>query len=265
MASSPGTARPVRDVPDLLRRLMDDDPGRPRLTWYGPDGERIELSAKVLDNWVAKTANLLVEEFDAGPGSRIALAMPAHWRTATWLLATWALGACAVVLPDRPRPADVADADVLVSDRPEPLTAVGSAVPTVAVALGGLAVAYGPELPVTALDAAIEVRSRGDVFVPLVRPVPGDPAFAPAGCEAIDHGRLIEAAGAAADDDGLGERPRLLTDAGPSYAVRGLLAPLVRLGSVVLLPRLPGEGEPELDRLREQEQVTHVLRTHTSS
>ncbi|MDQ6715007.1 MAG: TIGR03089 family protein, partial [Actinomycetota bacterium] len=44
----------------MLRR----DATRPRLTFYddadGPTrGERIELSAKVLANWVAKGANLL--------------------------------------------------------------------------------------------------------------------------------------------------------------------------------------------------------------
>ena len=35
-------------------------------------GERTELSATTLANWVAKTANLLQEEFDVGPGSTVA-------------------------------------------------------------------------------------------------------------------------------------------------------------------------------------------------
>src|SRR3954447_9490736 len=90
-ASAPGS------VPELLRAMVASDPGRPRLTWYGPDGERIELSARTLENWVAKSANLLMEEFDAGPGTRIAVRLPPHWRTATWLLAAWTVGACAVV------------------------------------------------------------------------------------------------------------------------------------------------------------------------
>ena len=52
---------------DLLRRLLADDPTRPRLTWYddepGPtQGERIELSAKVLVNWVSKAANLMQDD-----------------------------------------------------------------------------------------------------------------------------------------------------------------------------------------------------------
>ena len=85
------------DVPALLRRLVTTDPGRPRVTWYGPAGERVELSGKVLDNWVAKTANLLVDELDVGPGSRVVVDLPPHWRTLVWLLAVWAAGGCVVV------------------------------------------------------------------------------------------------------------------------------------------------------------------------
>lgn len=88
-----------RTVPALLRQLLAADPGRPRLTWYGPGGERVELSARTLDNWVAKSANLLVEEFDAGPGSRVGVRLPPHWRTASWLLAAWSTGACVVADP----------------------------------------------------------------------------------------------------------------------------------------------------------------------
>ena len=39
-------------------------------------GGGTELSGRVLENWVAKTANLLVEELDAAPGSTIALRAP---------------------------------------------------------------------------------------------------------------------------------------------------------------------------------------------
>ena len=34
------SATTPRTVPALLRRLLAADPGRPRLTWSGPDGER---------------------------------------------------------------------------------------------------------------------------------------------------------------------------------------------------------------------------------
>ena len=58
----------------LLAHLLTSDPARPRVTYYddteGPTrGERIELSAKVVGNWVNKAANLLQEEFDVEPGT----------------------------------------------------------------------------------------------------------------------------------------------------------------------------------------------------
>ena len=98
-------------LPDLLRGLVAD-PGRPRVTWYGPGGERVELSGKTLLNWVSKTANLLVAELDAEPGTTVGLDLPAHWRTVSWVLATWAAGAHAVVAPEQP------GLDVLVTTEP---------------------------------------------------------------------------------------------------------------------------------------------------
>src|SRR5579859_6537412 len=44
---------------DLLRSLLEADPARPLITFYDDaTGERVELSVKTFDNWVAKTANL---------------------------------------------------------------------------------------------------------------------------------------------------------------------------------------------------------------
>lgn len=127
------------------------DPGRPRITWYGADGERVELSGAVLANWVAKTANLLVEEFDAGPGTRVRLDLPAHWRTIVWALATWYVGAV-VQLDDEPT-------DVVVTARPP--TGI-PAEATVAVALPALARRFGAELPVGVLDYAATVLGQAD-------------------------------------------------------------------------------------------------------
>src|SRR3954451_23158670 len=110
-------------VHELLRAFLVADPGRPRVTWYGVDGDRVELSGRTLENWVAKTANLLVEEFDAGPGSRICLWLPAHWRTVTWLLAVWSVGACAVV-PAPGGSAQPADAEPHVVVTADPAAAV---------------------------------------------------------------------------------------------------------------------------------------------
>ncbi|PZP01318.1 MAG: TIGR03089 family protein, partial [Dermacoccus nishinomiyaensis] len=83
----------------VLEHLVATDQTAPRVTFYertpGPtQGERIELSAKVLTNWVSKAANLLSEELDVDASSSVIVHLPAaHWRTAYWCLAVWSLGA----------------------------------------------------------------------------------------------------------------------------------------------------------------------------
>lgn len=176
----------VADVLALLRR----DPGRPRLTWYGPEGERVELSGHVLDNWVTKTANLLVEELDAGPGTRVALELPAHWRTVVWALATWRVGATAVLLP-APTAAEAeaghgTDADVLVTTLPRE----GAVPAQVAVALPALARRFPDPLPAGALDAASSVMTYGDVLGWVPTTDPGATALDAAGA-AVTHERLV--------------------------------------------------------------------------
>ena len=66
--------------------MLRDDPVDPRITYYDDaTGERIELSAVTLANWAAKTGNLLRDELAAGPFSRVAVLLPAHWQTAAVL------------------------------------------------------------------------------------------------------------------------------------------------------------------------------------
>src|SRR4051794_28551533 len=68
-------------------RLLAADPGRPFVTYYDEaSGERSELSAKSLANWVAKTHHLLVDELGLGVGDTARLALPAHWISVPILL-----------------------------------------------------------------------------------------------------------------------------------------------------------------------------------
>ena len=80
--------------------------------------ERVELSGAVLANWVAKTTNLIVEEFDAGPGCRLLIDLPPHWRTAVWVLGALRAGATAVLPGADGAAPDGRDADVTVTVRP---------------------------------------------------------------------------------------------------------------------------------------------------
>ena len=210
-------------VADVLA-LVTREPGRPRLTWYGPDGERIELSGAVLANWVAKTTNLLVEEFDAGPGVSIGLDLPAHWRTAVWALAAWRCGARLAVGDG------VGGADVVVTDRPGLYPGVEH---VVAVALPALARRFDGELPAGGVDAASAVMTYGDQIGWAPEVVGGEVAI-----EGVSHAGLVDWG---LDGSGAPEGARVLLAAGDDRvgdvvaALREALGVLARDGSVVLL------------------------------
>ena len=78
------------NIARVFAAAVATDPTRPLLTWYDDaTGERTELSGATLANWVAKTANLLVDEVGAGagrPGRRAAAAALADRRGAARLL-----------------------------------------------------------------------------------------------------------------------------------------------------------------------------------
>lgn len=151
--------------------MLRTDPARPRVTYYddtpGPtQGERIELSAKVLANWVSKAANLLQDELSAEPGTVVALDLPvAHWRTLYWSVAAWSVG-CVVVIG----PAD--DAEVLVTTAPQDTDAQ-----QVVVTLAALARSHAGELPAGVLDEAHDLSTYGDQFTAYDEPHFGDPAL----------------------------------------------------------------------------------------
>src|SRR5690606_26629645 len=61
----------------VLAELLSRDPSRPLYTFYDDaTGERVELSVKSFENWVAKTANLLQDGLGTEPGDRIAVMLP---------------------------------------------------------------------------------------------------------------------------------------------------------------------------------------------
>jgi uncharacterized protein (TIGR03089 family) len=211
---------------EVLARMVAADPGRPRLTWYddepGPTaGERIELSARVLANWVSKAANLLQDDAAAGPGTTVGLDLPAHWRSLYWALATWSVGATVVV------GRAAAGADVLVTD--SPAAAAGHGGDAVLVSLPALARSH-PEAGDAggAVDEARELATHGDLFSPMSDAEPGDVALAADGLDTA-YGAVV------VPHDGWGTSPRVALAGGLEQVLRLALGAWSADGSVVLV------------------------------
>jgi uncharacterized protein (TIGR03089 family) len=216
---------------DVLAALVRTDPGTPRLTWYDDaSGERIELSAAVLANWVAKAANLLQEDADAGPGTTVAIALPPHWRAFYWALAAWSVGAT-VVVGEPP----IAGADVLVgSDPADTGTHDGYAVHVTLAALAR----NNPDTPPGAVDEARELATYADQFEPYAVPSPTDPAFIAAGASTA-YGDLVQARD-------WPQHPRVRLAGDLERVLRDGLAAWAMGGSVVLMSPQDGDHAARL-------------------
>jgi uncharacterized protein (TIGR03089 family) len=249
---------------DLLTGALRRSPSAPLLTWYDDaTGDRVELSATTFANWVAKSANLLQDEFDVGPGSTVALALPVHWQTAAVLLATWSCGATVLdtAVEDDGR---LAEADVVLcsQDRLAALEDTGLVGTDTGAQLLGLSLhplGMGMRDYVgSARDFALEVRTAGDVFVPYEAPRPDAPGLL-AGGLVLTLGGLVTTAEELARRLGMAEGDRVLTDdhtaeeAGP---VAWVLAPLAAGASLVLVGNAAADG---LAHRAETERVTATL------
>ncbi|KAB2351542.1 TIGR03089 family protein [Actinomadura rudentiformis] len=239
---------------DLLRRRVAADPSRPFVTFYDDKtGERVELSARTFDNWVAKTANLLVDGLAAEAGGRAVLVLPPHWQSAVWLMACWSAGLHVEVVDpesagfgERVRSGEpvggtgpyllAAAEEVLgdVIDDQEADEVIGLSLH----ALGGPLT----EVPGGVIDYAVEVRAYGDRFVPGPEVTPQLPAASLMQGSTVTKttftgAELVRAAHDAAVKWGLDAQDRVLVDM--SYAtldgvLTGLLAPLASGASVII-------------------------------
>ena len=75
LLSTVANARSFTRIFDALARVQT-----PALIWHARGGERIELSGRVFMNWVAKSANLLVNECEVTEESGVQITAPLHWR-----------------------------------------------------------------------------------------------------------------------------------------------------------------------------------------
>jgi uncharacterized protein (TIGR03089 family) len=202
-------------VARLLAAAVARDPARPLLTWYDDrTGERTELSGATLANWVAKTANLLVDGAGFAPGDRAAVLLPPHWQTAAVLLGCWAASGSVTAGP--PEPVEVI---FVAGDRVEEASAWPAGERYVT-ALAPLAAPLR-QVPAGFADYVVEVRAHGDQFTP-------DPDGGPQDAD------LYARAARRAAEVGIGPDDRVLVDtARHPDAVDWLLTPLVAGATVV--------------------------------
>ena len=245
----------------LLTPLLSANPMGPRITYYddkhgtfyddkhGDDatGERIELSTVTLANWAAKTANLLRDELGAGPGTRVAVLLPAHWQTAAVLLGVWWIGAEVVC-------SGAADIALCTADRlaeADDVVVEGSQMGEVAVLSLDPFGKPADNLPIGVTDYATAVRVHGDQVTPERSPGP-----------ALD-GRSVEvvldAARRSAQASGLTAADRVMSMqpwSAPQQIVDNLLAVFAAGASLV---QVTNPDPALLERRRVTEKVTRTL------
>jgi uncharacterized protein (TIGR03089 family) len=142
----------------LAPYLVGAAAARPLVTHYDDaTGERVELSGTTTANWAAKAANLLRDECDVGPGTPLAVLLPAHWQTAAVLLAAWWCGADVVAEPD------VAEWVLCDAGRVDLALAAEPAGGVVALSLDPFGKGISG-LPAGVVDFGPEVRLHGDDF-----------------------------------------------------------------------------------------------------
>ncbi|MCV7178505.1 TIGR03089 family protein [Mycolicibacterium sphagni] len=238
----------------VLDPLLKADPMGPRITYYDDaTGERIELSSVTLANWAAKTANLLRDELGAGPGTRVAVLLPAHWQTAAVLLGVWWIGAEVVLAgAGAAGPATSDTADIALCTR-ERLDEADEAVAGGEVAVLSLDPFGKPasELPIGVTDYATAVRVHGDQFITESRPGP-----ALAGRSADE---VLTAAAGSAEAMGLTATDRVMSSlpwSTPDELVANLLAVFVVGASLV---QVANPDPAALERRRTTEKVTRDL------
>jgi uncharacterized protein (TIGR03089 family) len=216
-------------IPAALAAAVRRDPTTPLLTWYDDaSGDRTELSGATLDNWVAKTANLLIDGAGLGTGDTAGVLLPPHWQTAAVLLGAWAAG-LAVRVDGPPEPVDALFSTPGAADD-------WAAADRYATGLLPLAMPLR-DVPPGFVDYPTEVRNYGDHFRAIQPVAPGDVAFA--GPAPRTHAEAMRAAADRAAALGIEAGARVLIDAGRhADPVDWLLAPLAAGASIVLCANL---------------------------
>lgn len=142
----------------------------PAVLWYGAPGERIELSGRVLDNWVSKSANFFCEELELDLDATVQIPPSNHWRTLVLVLAALRAG---ITLSNS------ATVDAAFGFQATDFDEVSAETYTL-VDTGALALRFMGHLPdhIETLDYTAQVRSFADVYMGINEPTYSSPAVA---------------------------------------------------------------------------------------
>jgi len=219
-------------VSSLLTAFVTSDPSLPLLTHYDDaTGERTELSAATLANWVAKTANLLVDGCGLAEGDTAGVPLPPHWQTAAVLLGAWSAG----LTVSYGSTADVVFAPAAAPD--------GTAADRFVLGFAPMGMPMR-EVPAGWVDYVAEVRGFGDHYAG-AGPSPSTLAL-----DGVSHAELVERAASR----GYPDKGRVLVDADQHPdPVDWLLAPLAAHSTLVVVTHT---DQTKLDTKAISERVT---------
>ena len=234
----------TRSFPDLLAATARADSARPFLTFYDDaSGERTELSVTTYLNWVMKTANLLIEEYDLDEGDTVLIDLPTHWLGAVFIGAAWYAGIAITTDPDVPH-------ELAVGGPDSSLPAGG---PHLLCALLPFAVRFPQPLPEDSDDYGVLWPGQPDAFLGL----PPSDATSVGWREADAEFSFAELSGEVATSS---PGNRILTDA-PAHTDRGrlLIEVLTGNGSLVLV------RNADLDQQANRSESEHVTEVRLSA
>ncbi len=235
-----------------LHNVVARDGARPLITQLWAGGQRAELSCRTYENNVAKAANLLQDDADAGPDSAVLFQLPLHWQTSVWLTACALVGVHVHVIEFD---AQVTSNKPIAAFVDEPHAHQDFPYPTYVVSLHPLGLPAG-EIPAGTIDLAREVRGFSDVFVPYSATDAQTPWLA-VDAEVLTQGQALERAVELARSCGLEEHGRLLvTGELTANTVLALAAmPLSVNASIVI----NSDASADIDTVISVEKCTAVL------
>ena len=239
-------------ITQALAGILAHDGARPLVTQIWADGQRAELSVRTFENNVAKAANLLQDDAEAGPTSSVIIGLPLHWQTSVWLTACALVGAR--VYPN---------ASNLDTRGIEPVAAIVDAAsaaesftcPTYVASLHPLGLP-GDSVPTGTIDLAREVRGFSDVFVPYVPSDATTPWLVFDDVE-LTQGDALDEAASLARSVGLEMGGRLLIP-GSAVQTRYLALSAIALvmdASIVIC----ADGNSDVDAVMNSERCTAIL------